>query len=62
MQNIEDIFSTPIYNAYLPIDTDKLIDMAYEERKLNPQGRFISNKGGYQTNDLDYNKYKFLSL
>ena len=60
MQNIQDIFSVPIYNAYLPIDTDKLIDMAYEERKLNPKGRFISNKGGYQTNDLDYTKYKFL--
>ena len=60
MQNIQDIFSIPIYNAYLPIDTDKLIDMAYEERKLNSKGRSISNQGGYQTNDLDYNKYKFL--
>jgi uncharacterized protein (TIGR02466 family) len=60
MQNIRDIFSIPIYNSFINIDTDKLIDMAYEERKLNSKGRSISNQGGYQTNDLDYNKYKFL--
>jgi uncharacterized protein (TIGR02466 family) len=60
MNNITEIFPVPIYNAILDIDTDKLIKMSYEEKEKNPKGRYLSNKGGYQTNDLDYNNYKFL--
>ena len=60
MENIKNIFSVPIFNTYLNTNTTKLIEMAYEEKELNPEGRHKSNQGGYQTEELNYNKYKFL--
>ena len=55
-----EIFTTPIYATKLNIDLDRLIQLADDEGYKEPIGRKVSNIGGYQTSNLDYNKYKFL--
>tara|TARA_Y100001951_G_C11221585_1_gene229100 strand:- start:98 stop:667 length:570 start_codon:yes stop_codon:yes gene_type:complete len=56
---IKEIFTTPIYKNKAKVDCKKLETLAYEEKRKDPVGRKISNNG-YQTQALDFNKYKFL--
>tara|TARA_R100001163_G_C5027724_1_gene168835 strand:- start:30 stop:602 length:573 start_codon:yes stop_codon:yes gene_type:complete len=60
MNNIIDIFPTPIYTVSLDVDSDKLIKLSYQEKEKDPKGRVFTNNGGYQTHDLHYQTYKFL--
>ncbi len=56
---IQDLFKTPIYNTNLDIDNKLLETLAYQEKQKDNLGRTKSNNG-YQTKDLDFQKYKFL--
>lgn len=56
---IQDLFKTPIYNTNLDIDNKLLETLAYQEKEKDTLGRRKSNNG-YQTQDLDFNTYKFL--
>ena len=56
---IQDLFKIPIYNTNLDIDNKLLLDLSYQERDNDTDGRRKSNNG-YQTKDLDFKKYKFL--
>ena len=49
---MHDIFVVPIYEFKLDIDNDKLYNYCNEYKKTR-KGRFISNLGGYQSQDLD---------
>ena len=60
MSQTLELFSTPIYVTQLHVDIDKLIKLAYQEKEKDPAGRIITNSGGYQTHDLNYEDYKFL--
>jgi len=60
VNNIIDIFPTPICIVNLDVDLDKLIKLSYQEKEKDPNGRFLTNSGGYQTQDLNYENYKFL--
>ena len=56
---IQDLFKIPIYNTNLDIDNKLLLNLSYQERDNDTDGRRKSNNG-YQTKDLDFKKYKFL--
>ena len=56
---MHELFSIPVYQNKINIDCKKLETLAYEEQKKDTIGRCKSNNG-YQTNDLDFNIYKFL--
>ena len=48
---IIDIFKIPVYQAELDLDIKKL-ELFCNAYKENNKGRFLSNVGGYQTNDM----------
>ena len=51
---ITDAFKVPIFDVQTTIDTQSLIDYAYE-LKNKSKGRVISNVSGWQSNDLNKN-------
>ena len=51
---ITDAFKVPIFDVQTTIDTQSLIDYAYE-LKNKSKGRVVSNVSGWQSNDLNKN-------
>ena len=50
-----NLFPVPIELAKLKqIDNDRLVDLAYSLKNKN-DGRIVSNKGGFQSNNLNFN-------
>lgn len=47
------IFPTVISTAQLNVDNEKLEEFIYSIKESNPAGRTYSNKGGWQSDDLD---------
>ena len=51
-QEIIELFKINIYSCDLKIDLEELKNKILDERKKDPEGRFISNYGGWQSNFL----------
>ena len=56
---IDNLFPVPVFSTFLNVDLEKLQGMVYGEEEDNKKGRNKSGTG-YQTEDRDYEKYKFL--
>ena len=52
MEEIKHLFATPIGAYKLNLDLDNLIKFSYKQKS----NRSISNRGGIQTHDLNFNK------
>lgn len=50
--NLDYYFPTPIWWCDINIDNDYLLDYCYNKRESDPDGRKISNKGGWQSQEL----------
>ena len=48
---ILDIFKIPVYTVQLSLNNEVLIKFCYDTQK-NDTGRMVSNRGGYQSNNL----------
>ena len=46
-------FPTPIWSTELFIDNDVLLKYIYRLRDDDPEGRTISNRGGWQSKEFD---------
>jgi uncharacterized protein (TIGR02466 family) len=55
--NLELYFPSPIWWEQTNIDTDKLLDLCYRLKKQNPEGRKLSNQGGWQSMDFRADTY-----
>jgi uncharacterized protein (TIGR02466 family) len=53
---IETIFSNFIAYENLSLDNDSIMDFCYKKREENPEGRTLSNVGGWQSNDFYMNQ------
>lgn len=53
--NIEFLFPSPLYVFILNFDQEKVIDKCYK-MKNEGQGKFLSNVGGWQSNDFYFNQ------
>ena len=57
-----NLFPVPIEMAKLKqIDNDRLVDLAYSLKNKN-DGRIVSNKGGFQSNNLNINEITDLMI
>ena len=54
--NVLTPFHTPIWHSNINIDFEKAIKTAQEIKKTDT-GRIFSNRGGYQSNDIELNKF-----
>mgnify|MGYP003126507517 FL=1 len=60
--NSEYIFPTPYWWIDIPdLDNDKMLEACYELER-NQEGRVLSNRGGYQSNDLPHDHPAFTDL
>jgi uncharacterized protein (TIGR02466 family) len=50
--NLDFYFPTPIWWTDLNIDNNFVLDYCYQKRKENPVGRQLSNRGGWQSEEL----------
>ena len=50
---LEQWFSTPIWHEDLNLDNDKLLEFCIAEKSKDPLGAVISNRGGWQSKDID---------
>lgn len=50
--NLDYYFPTPIWWCDLQIDNDYLLNYCYSLREKDPEGRKISNKGGWQSQEI----------
>ena len=55
MQDVEivDLFKSPVYFTSLNLDNEKISKYCYQIKKKDNTGRVVSNRGGYQSNDLE---------
>ena len=55
IENIEivDLFKAPVYYTSLNLDNEEIAKYCYQLKKQDKEGRVISNRGGYQSNDLE---------
>lgn len=49
---IETILANFVAYENLKIDNKSIMDFCYYQRQKNPEGRIISNKGGWQSDDI----------
>jgi len=52
MMNIEMYFPTPVWWGYKELDNESMKSLAYNLRKTDPNGRRLSNQGGWQSMDF----------
>jgi uncharacterized protein (TIGR02466 family) len=50
-------FPTPIWWEQTNFDNTKIEELAYRIKRLDPKGRIISNRGGWQSRDIEPNTY-----
>jgi len=50
--NVFNFFQTPIYYEQLTLDNDSIVQHCYSLKEKDKFGRSISNRGGWQSNDL----------
>jgi uncharacterized protein (TIGR02466 family) len=60
--NIGYYFPTPIWWEQTDIDPTDLISLCYSLREKDPQGRKLSNEGGWQSKDFRPGTYKELEV
>jgi uncharacterized protein (TIGR02466 family) len=58
----EDWFPTSIWYGYLDFNTENIKNLCLEQRKIDPEGRKISNIGGWQSQDNINLKKEFKSF
>lgn len=51
--NLDFYFPTPIWWMDTQIDNQKLLDYCYKLRESDPEGRQVSNRGGWQSNEIN---------
>jgi hypothetical protein len=59
--NIVELFTIPIHQHFLEIDNSSLVLYSYN-LKQKEKGRYISNEGGWQSNDLNLNSLELQPL
>jgi hypothetical protein len=50
--HLEHWFPTPIWNSTIEFDRISVLEECYRIKNANPQGRKISNRGGWQSDEL----------
>lgn len=55
MLNLDYYFPTPIWWADINIDREGLMKQIYDMRDTDPRGREISNRGGWQSQEINGN-------
>jgi len=50
--HLEHWFPTPIWNSTIEFDRISVLEECYRIKTANPQGRKISNRGGWQSDEL----------
>lgn len=53
MLNLDFYFPTPVWWTDLDLDNTKLMDQIYDMRDNDPKGREISNRGGWQSQEIN---------
>lgn len=59
---INEIFKIPLYNTTLSLDTKSIRSLCLSYLKKEPKGRQVSNRGGWQSDELTLPKFKHLGL
>ena len=57
--HLDRIFPTPIWSADFDINNKEIYDWCKEIQKNDPKGANKSNHGGWQSSDIDLEKYLF---
>lgn len=55
-------FPTPIWWEQTDIDTTEMVNLCYRLRDENPEGRVLSNEGGWQSDDFRPEKFSELKI
>lgn len=59
--NLDCYFPTPIWWEDIKINNSELLELCQSLKNQDPNGRQVSNVGGWQSNDLDPTEYPELS-
>ena len=52
------LFASPILNVELDLDLEKLTELAFQLQKKDKKGVHVSNRGGWQSNDINEEKHE----
>ena len=52
------LFATPLMQVQLDLDLEKLTELAFQMQNKDKEGALVSNRGGWQSNDISEEKHE----